>query len=121
MSPQAPTNGRGTTVAGVQGTEVHDDAERSAYEITVDGVHAGHAFRELRDGRTVLTHTEIDDAFGGRGIGGELARGALDDVRAHGRFVVPECDFVAGWIARHPEYLDVVDPADRDRVRALAG
>lgn len=104
---------------GVQGAEVHDVPERSAYEITVDGAHAGYAFYGLRTGSVVFTHTEVDDAFGGRGVGGELARRALDDVRARRLDVVPQCPFVAAWIARHPDgYLDLVHPAHRDAVRA---
>ncbi|MFC7573610.1 GNAT family N-acetyltransferase [Klenkia terrae] len=47
---------------------------------------------------------------GHHGLGGTLVRAALDDVRAAGGTVVPQCPFVAGWIARHPEYRDLVEP-----------
>jgi predicted GNAT family acetyltransferase len=78
------------------------------YEITVDGQHAGLAFFEERPGVVVFTHTEIDDAFEGKGIGSQLARAALDDVRARGLRVVPICPFIKGWIKRHPDYQDLV-------------
>jgi predicted GNAT family acetyltransferase len=78
------------------------------YEITVDGVHAGTAVFTEEPGAVVFTHTEVDAAFGGQGIGGQLARAALDDVRARGLRVVPKCPFIRSWIDKHPEYADLV-------------
>ena len=88
--------------------EVRNNAAESRYEITDEGVQAGVA-QYRRDGdRVVFTHTEIDDAFEGQGLGGKLARGALDDVRAQGLEVVARCQFIAGWIDRHPDYADLL-------------
>lgn len=53
-------------------------------------------------------HTGVPDALGGRGIGSALARAGLDFARAEGLTVRPWCPFIAGWIARHPEYADLV-------------
>jgi uncharacterized protein len=88
---------------------VQDAPERSRYEVTVDGALAGFAVYENRDdGVRVFTHTEVDDAYEGRGIGSSLARGALDDVRASGRRLVARCPFIASFVRRHPEYGDLV-------------
>jgi len=57
----------------------------------------------------VFTHTEIDPEFEGKGLGSQLARGALDAVRAEGSRVVPLCPFMAGYIERHPDYQALVD------------
>jgi uncharacterized protein len=89
-------------------TAVRDAPERSRFEITVDGVVAGFAFYRLAPGRITFVHTEIDDAYGGRGLGGQLARAALDAVRARGLAVRPDCPFIKGWIAKHPDYADLV-------------
>lgn len=89
--------------------EVHDAQGAERYEARVDGVLAGFAEYRRRDGRTVFTHTEVDDAFEGRGVGGALARAALDDVRRRGERAVPVCPFIADWIERHPDYDDLVD------------
>ena len=69
---------------------------------------AGFVVYEKREGSVVLVHTEVDPAFKGRGVGGSLARGVLDDLRAKGVSVVPLCPFVKGWIDKHPEYRDMV-------------
>ena len=87
-------------------TEVHRRADD--YEITVDGRHAGLAAFEERPGVVVFTHTEIDDAFEGKGLGSQLARAALDDVRARGLKVLPHCPFIRSWIERHPDYQDLL-------------
>ncbi|MCP2339818.1 GNAT family N-acetyltransferase [Actinomadura rupiterrae] len=89
---------------------VTDDRDQSRFEITVDGALAGFAEYELRgDGKTVVfTHTEVFPEFEGQGVGGTLARGALDDVRAAGREVVPLCPFIRSWIQRHPDYQNLL-------------
>jgi predicted GNAT family acetyltransferase len=42
-------------------------------------------------------------------------RGALDTARARRLAVLPECPFVRGWIAKHPDYVDLVPEAERGR------
>jgi predicted GNAT family acetyltransferase len=89
--------------------EVTDNPDESRFEARVDGEVAGFAAYRLSDGRIVFTHTEVDDAFGGQGVGGALARGALDQVRAAGdRQVVALCPFIAAWIDKHPDYQDLL-------------
>jgi hypothetical protein len=87
----------------------NNEAEKR-YEARVDGELAGSAYYDAADDLIVFTHTEVDDAFEGQGVGSALARGALDDVRADGRRqVVARCPFVKGWIDRHPDYQDLLE------------
>jgi len=89
--------------------QVADNAAKSRFEATVDGETAILVYRLSGDTIT-LVHTEVPAALGGRGLGGELARAALDSARARGLKVVPSCPFVRAYIARHPEYADLVAP-----------
>jgi predicted GNAT family acetyltransferase len=66
-----------------------------------------------------FTHTVIDPAFEGRGLGSVLARGALDAAREAGQSVLPCCPFIRGSIQRHPDYADLV-PAERRAEFGLA-
>ena len=59
-------------------TDVADAPTRSRYEVTVDGELAGFAQYRDVEGRRVFTHTEVFDAFEGKGVGSALAAGALD-------------------------------------------
>ena len=63
------------------------------------------------DGVIVFTHTEVDPAFEGHGVGGALARAALDEAAARGLRVRALCPFIAGWIARHPDYQHLTEAA----------
>jgi predicted GNAT family acetyltransferase len=87
--------------------------EASRYEAHLDGELAGFAEYELTDRLVIFTHTQVEDAYEGHGVGSALARFALDDVRASGtRKVLPLCPFIKGWIEKHPDYADLVaDPA----------
>ena len=88
-------------------TEVIDVPSRDRYEIVRDGTVVGHAAYQKAGRLVVFTHTEVDPAMEGLGIGGQLVRGALDHVRTLGLPVLPICPFVQGWMARHPEYADL--------------
>ncbi|WP_433467907.1 GNAT family N-acetyltransferase [Spirillospora sp. CA-128828] len=89
-------------------TEITDNAGKSRYEIRLDGDLAGFAQYKLGECAVTFTHTEVDPAFEGKGVGGSLARGALDDVRGRGLSVVPRCPFIKKWIDKHPDYQDLV-------------
>jgi uncharacterized protein len=88
-----------------QPVTVRDDAEESRFEaVDESGVVAGFAAYRRYPDRIVFTHTVVDDAFEGRGVGSTLVRAALDAVRDEGLRVVPQCPFVRAYIERHPEY-----------------
>lgn len=87
--------------------DVRDDVEKSRFELAVDGHTAIAAYRLSPDTIT-FTHTEVPKELGGRGIGSQLAKGALDQARARGLKVVPLCPFIKGYIEKHPEFADLV-------------
>ncbi len=88
-------------------TDVLDVPEQNRYEIRRDGELLGFAAYQKTDQLVIFTHTKIDRAQEGQGIGGQLVRGALDHVRTLGVAVLPICPFVQGWMGRHPEYQDL--------------
>ena len=85
-----------------------DNAARKRFEITVDGEPAGFAAYRSRDGVVVFTHTQVDPAYEGQGVGGVLAQSALDQARERGDQVVAQCPFISGWIEKHPDYRDLL-------------
>lgn len=101
-------------------TEITDNASASRYEIHVDGEQAGFAEYHLHGNEIAFIHTEIDDKFGGQGLGGKLARGALDAARERGLDVLPYCPFIRGWISKHPEYVDLVPAGHRAKFQLQA-
>ncbi len=73
---------------------------------------AGHtaelAYSFPADGVIDFTHTFVDDALRGQGVGEALAREALAFARQQGLRVRTSCRFVAGFVQRHPEYHDLL-------------
>jgi predicted GNAT family acetyltransferase len=89
--------------------QVTDNPDLSRWEARVDGELAGFAEYHRRGSSIVFTHTEVDDAFEGQGVGGAIVRQSLDAIRAGGQDdVVPLCPFYQGWIEKHPDYADLV-------------
>lgn len=107
MSAQAAEGGANDDV------EVSDHPESDRYEVRVAGELAGHADYQRGPGQIAFTHTEIDSAYSGQGLAGRLVQKSLDDAKATGNEVLPFCPFYRGWIAKHPDYLDLVPEARR--------
>ncbi|HEX2833466.1 MAG TPA: GNAT family N-acetyltransferase [Thermoanaerobaculia bacterium] len=89
-------------------TEIRDNKDRSQYEVTLDGSTAYVAYDREGADRIVFTHTVVPEALSGRGLAGEIVKYALDDARAQGLRVVPQCTYVQSYLKRHPEYEDLV-------------
>jgi hypothetical protein len=99
----------------------------AALDVTVADAPAAHRY-EARAGDDLagftayirspalvaFVHTEVLDAYEGRGVGSALARAALDDARASGLQVLAICPFIDTWITRHPDYEDLrYEPASK--------
>ena len=95
------------SASGSPAPHVADNPAEQRYEIAVDGTVMGFAAYQRTAELVVFTHTEIDPAAEGQGLGGKLVRAALDDVRGQGLRVLPVCPFVQEWIRRHPDYQDL--------------
>jgi predicted GNAT family acetyltransferase len=97
--------------------EIRDNPDEARYELLEGDALVGFTQYRPADGRITLLHTEVKEPYSGRGLGGELARGALDDARRRGLAVVPECPFIAAAVRRDPDrYLELVVPALRKQV-----
>jgi uncharacterized protein len=93
-------------------TIVNDEAE-SRYELRLGDRLVGLAQYRRRNGRIVITHTEVEPSCSGRGLGSALVGAALDDAKRQGLEVVPLCPFVSSYIRRHPEYEQLVPASYR--------
>ena len=88
-------------------SDIIDNKTKHRFELNVDGHLATEHYR--RDGKViVLVHTEVPPELSGKGVGSKLVKGVLDLVRGEGLKVVAECEFVKGWIGKHPEYADLL-------------
>lgn len=86
---------------------VRDNTARSRFELEADGVTVFMNYR-LSGNAISLDHTETPVAARGRGLASRLTQGVLDAVRSRGLKIVPRCPFVRAYLAKHPEYRDLV-------------
>jgi predicted GNAT family acetyltransferase len=91
---------------------VRDNPDQDRYEVYDDDAFAGYAEYQRTDDTLTLTHTVVEDEFEGRGLAGQLAKAALGEARQSGRAVLPTCPYMASYIGKHREWLDLV-PEDR--------
>ncbi len=101
-------------------TEVVDRPDAHRFEVLADGEVAGFADYQLSPGEILFTHTEVAEAYEGRGIGSVLVRHALDSARERGLAVLPMCPFIRAWISRHEDYLDLVPASARAKYKLPA-
>ena len=84
-----------------------DNEAGNRFELDVGGTIAFVTYRKS-SGAITLEHTEVPPELGGKGIGSKIARATLDAVRTQGRKLTVECEFIQGFMAKHPEYNDLL-------------
>ena len=89
--------------------------ELNRFEIYSDGELAGFADFKIENQMISYTHTEIDPKFGGKGLGSQLIKEALDEALEQNLEVAPYCSFVSAYIKKNSEkYLDLVPKSGRN-------
>ena len=87
----------------------HDSERGGEYRAHVPG--SAHIARMswIRSGKErVVDHTIVPQEIGGRGIAAQLVQALVDDARAQGFTIVPQCSYVAAQFRRHPEWADLL-------------
>jgi len=57
--------------------------------------------------KRIAAHTEVPDAFRGKGVGRMLVTRMVEEARAEGFKIVPRCSYVEAERRKHPEWADV--------------
>ena len=90
---------------------VVNDEEAGIYEARVgDREIAGLPYQTAGGHRLVLLAISVFPEYRDHGVGTELIRRVLDDVRAQGKTATIMCPIVRTFIDNNPRYADLVDP-----------
>jgi uncharacterized protein len=89
------------------------------FTVEVEGQTVGLTRFVERDDRRVFVHTEVEPAFGGRGLATVLIARALAATRADGRRIVALCPMVAAYLKKHHDFDDLVDRPTREIMDSL--
>ena len=87
-----------------------NNADRHRFEAFDADTLAGYVEYNQLTNATMLAHTEVLPAYEGKGVGSFLARESIGAVRGAGKRLIPACPFIASYLRKHRELLDVVDP-----------
>jgi predicted GNAT family acetyltransferase len=88
---------------------ITDHPERHRYILDMDGREAAEiAYRLHGVGTIELVHTEVKKEFEGQGLASKIAAFAFDDARRKGLNVTPTCEYLQGWLRKHPDCSDLV-------------
>jgi hypothetical protein len=90
-----------------------DNPSAHRFELRLAGDVAAVSEYNLLSHAILFTHTEVQPTHEGKGLGSKLAKFALDETRRRGMKAIPACPFIAEYIRRHHEYLDLVSEESR--------
>jgi predicted GNAT family acetyltransferase len=94
------------TLTDKTGAPVTITQEPRQFTIGLEGNTVGRLDFADRDGQRVFYHTEVDEAFGGRGLATVLIAEALSTTRTQGLRIVPVCPTVAAYVKKHHDDFD---------------
>jgi predicted GNAT family acetyltransferase len=86
-------------------TSVTDNESASRFELHLNGDVAGWIDYRRSGDVVALTHAEVLPELRNRGLGEEMVRDALADLRQRGLRAQAVCPFVRSYVRRHPEAL----------------
>lgn len=86
----------------------HEGNGSGEYHAHVEGSdHIGRLTWVERGGVRIADHTLVPPAIGGRGVAGKLVKALIEDARAQGFKVRPDCSYVEAKFDEHPEWADL--------------
>jgi uncharacterized protein len=90
-----------------------EDAHR--FEAMVGKLRSLITYRRS-SGRITFLHTEVPQPLEGQGLAAKLVRTALEYAREQNLQVVPLCPYVSTFIAKHPEFQDLVSAEQLQKI-----
>ncbi len=90
--------------------DVQHRPEESRFVLVGENGEAELLYRKVDERVLDFSHTFVPPALRGGGVGGKIVKSALDYARREGFLVRPTCSFVEAFVARHPEYREIIAP-----------
>ena len=90
-------------------TEVKHNETDKNFEVFQDGKYAGlMTYSWAGDDKFIIDHTEVDEQYGGLGLGKKLVETGVNFAREKGVKIIPLCSFAKKTIDKTPEFQDVL-------------
>ena len=86
-----------------------NNEKNGTFEIYFDGEKAGEmTYKWAGKDKFIIDHTEVDEAYGGKGLGKDLVKAGVEYAREKNVKVIPLCPFAKKVIEKIPEFQDVL-------------
>ncbi|MGM7423112.1 GNAT family N-acetyltransferase [Cellulosimicrobium sp. CpK407] len=89
--------------------DVINDTERGRWIAALGADAIGELSYRFVGGRVVLLTTWVNHAYRNRHVATELIARVLDEIRETGKKITIICPVVGEFVARHPQYADMID------------
>ncbi|MBB4807811.1 putative GNAT family acetyltransferase [Chryseobacterium defluvii] len=79
------------------------------FEALIDGNRAGlMTYTWAGEERFIIDHTEVEEAYNGKGVGKEMVLAAVDFARKEGKKIIALCPFAKATFQKNKELQDVL-------------
>ena len=86
-----------------------NNESKGVFELYYDGGKAGlMTYSWAGDDKFIIDHTEVDEEYGGKGLGKDLVKAGVEYAREKNVKVIPLCPFAKKVIAKTLEFQDVL-------------
>lgn len=87
--------------------EVRHNEAKCRFEAGSAG-HPAHLDYMVAGQSMEIYHTEVPGQYQGQGLAAKLATAGLDWAREQGFKVITSCSYATSFVAKHPEYQDLL-------------
>ncbi|NHN26397.1 N-acetyltransferase [Flavobacterium jejuense] len=89
--------------------QLNSNNKNGFFHIDIDGKTAAKmTFVFAGDEKIIIDHTEVNEAYNGKGFGKIMVKKAVDFVREKNLKIIPLCPFAKHVFDKTPEYKDVL-------------
>lgn len=86
--------------------EITNNSAENRFEVWIDGQLSKLDY--IEDGDTiVMTHVGVHPEHRGGGVAGRITQVALEYAKQRNLRVIPMCSYVASYIRRNPQYIEL--------------
>ncbi|WP_185145168.1 GNAT family N-acetyltransferase [Chryseobacterium sp. 3008163] len=87
----------------------NNDEKHGSFEAVIDGNRAGlMTYTWAGEDRFIINHTEVNDAYNGKGVGKEMLIKAVEFARENSKKIIPLCPFAKATFQKNEDLRDVL-------------
>jgi len=87
----------------------NNDEKHGSFEAIMDGNRAGlMTYTWAGEDRFIIDHTEVEDAYNGKGVGKEMLIKAVEFARENNKKIIPLCPFAKATFQKNEDLRDVL-------------